>query len=383
VHVGLNLVFLVPGETGGMETHARELIPRLAALDRLRVTAFVNRETAATPGPWDEVERTVVPVDARNRVEWVRGEQQLLPRLARAAGVDLVHSLASTAPLHGRFVRVTTIHDLNYKLVPEAHFGLRALGMRVLVPGSARRSHRLMVDAESTRRDLAEHLRVAPAKVDVVPLAAPAGSGVAATPEPELRQRLGLGERAVVLSPSAKRPHKNLARLLRALAAMGSEQRPLLVVPGYSTPHEDELRTLADQLGIADDLRLPAWIPAADLEGLYALATAVVFPSLYEGFGLPVLEAMARGVPVACSNRSSLPEVAGDAALLFDPEDVDAIRAATERLLTDGSLRERLRTAGREQAARFSWERTAQLTVACYGRALTAHTGSRRPARAT
>jgi glycosyltransferase involved in cell wall biosynthesis len=371
VHVGLNLVFLVPGETGGMETHARELIPRLAALDGLRVTAFVNRETAATPGPWDGVERTVVPVDARNRVEWVRGEQQLLPRLAGAAGVELVHSLASTSPLRGRFVRVTTIHDLNYKLVPEAHFGLRALGMRLLVPGSARRSHRLMVDAESTRRDLAEHLRVAPAKVDVVPLAAPAPpAAVVATREPELRQRLGLGERPVVLSPSAKRPHKNLARLLRALAAIDDERRPLLVVPGYPTPHEQELRELAGELGIADDLRLPAWVPAADLEGLYALATAVVFPSLYEGFGLPVLEAMARGVPVACSNRSSLPEVAGEAALLFDPEDVDAIGVATERLLADGALRERLRAAGREQAARFSWERTAQLTVESYRRAL-------------
>ncbi|HEY6779378.1 MAG TPA: glycosyltransferase, partial [Thermoleophilaceae bacterium] len=150
MRIGLNLIFLVPGETGGMETHARELIPRLAATDGLSVRAFINREADAEGGPWHEIEHEVVPVGARNRVEWVRGEQLLLPRAARRAGVQLVHSLASTAPLRGRFARVTTIHDLNYKLVPDAHFGAAALGMRVLVPAAARRSHRLMVDAQST-----------------------------------------------------------------------------------------------------------------------------------------------------------------------------------------------------------------------------------------
>jgi glycosyltransferase involved in cell wall biosynthesis len=192
------------------------------------------------------------------------------------------------------------------------------------------------------------------------------------TPEPELRERLGLGERSIVLSPSAKRPHKNVARPLRAVAAMAPDARPALVVPGYPTPHEDELRELATTLGIADLVRLPPWLAAADLESLYRASACVVFPSLYEGFGLPVLEAMARGVPVACSNRSSLPEVAGDAALLFDPEDVGAIRSALEGLLTDRGLAERLRVAGRERAAAFTWERTAELTVACYERALEA-----------
>ena len=181
---------------------------------------------------------------------------------------------------------------------------------------------------------------------------------------------MSLGERRVVLSPSAKRPHKNLPRLLRALAAIPRERRPVLVVPGYPTPHEDELRALAAELGLDDDVRLPAWIPAGDLEGLYELADAVVFPSLYEGFGLPVLEAMARGVPVACSDRSSLPEVAGDAALLFDPEDVRAIAGAIERLLTDEALRARLAAAGPDQARRFSWEQTTALTVASYRRTL-------------
>jgi glycosyltransferase involved in cell wall biosynthesis len=118
------------------------------------------------------------------------------------------------------------------------------------------------------------------------------------------------------------------------------------------------------------EVRFPGWLPRADVEGLWHACTAHVFPSFYEGFGLPVLEAMARGVPCACSDRASLPEVAGDAALLFDPADPAAIRAAIERLLGDAALRERLRSAGLARAAQFSWERCASETAAVYERAL-------------
>jgi len=371
MHVGLNLVFLVPGETGGMEVAARELLPALlaAAPPGTRFTAFVNREAADDP-LGELVETLVVPVRATSRAQRVRGEQQHLPRLARRAGVDLVHSLASTAPLYGRFARVVTIHDLIYKVFPEAHQSVLALGLRVLVPLAARRSHRIIVDAHSTRDDLVRLLGAPAERIDVVPL----GLGVTALAEPaseaQLRSRLGLGERPVALSVSAKRPHKNLARLLQALALLPVERRPMTVIPGYPTRYEAELRDQAAALGVADDVRFLDWVEAAELEGLYALAACFVFPSLYEGFGLPVLEAMSRGVPVACSDRSSLPEVAGDAALLFDPESPRAIADAIERLLVDEALAARLREAGRAQAARFTWDATARGTLASYERAL-------------
>jgi glycosyltransferase involved in cell wall biosynthesis len=370
VHVGLNLGFLTPGEMGGLEIYSRELARALAARDDVKLTLFLARPAAADPSWADLGDMVALSVDPRRRLDWVRGDQRAVPHAAARASVDVLHSLASTAPLHGRFVRVTTIHDLNYMLVPNSHFGVRGLGMRVLVPAAARRSHRVIADSDSTREDLVRHLGTPRSKIDVAPLGVLPPLGVRPTPSPELRRKLDLDERPLVLSVSAKRPHKNIARLLRALAAIDAARRPSLVVPGYPTPHERELSELARALGLSDRVRLPGWLPAEDLEGLYAASACFVFPSLYEGFGLPVLEAMARDVPVACSDRASLPEVAGDAALLFDPEDVEGIRAAVQRLLTDDGLVARLRQAGRSRAASFTWQRTAELTVASYERAL-------------
>jgi glycosyltransferase involved in cell wall biosynthesis len=373
MRVGLNLIYLVPGETGGMEVVARELIPALLTqAPGVSFTAFVNREAAAAAdGPWGELLPAVtVPVNARSRPQWVLGEQTLLPVLARRERVDLLHSLANTAPAWGGFRRVLTVHDLIYARFPETHAGVRALALRLLVPLAVRRSQRVMADSVSTRRDLVELLGASEEKIDVVELGLGTPQRVTPLGESAVRARFELGDRAVILSLSAKRPHKNLGALIGALARVPANERPLLLIPGYPTDHELELRRQAETLGIADDVRLLSWLSAAELEGIWALARAFVFPSLYEGFGLPVLEAMARGVPVACSNASSLPEVAGEAALLFDPADEPAIAQAISRLLSDEELCAELRRRGAERARLFTWERTAQLALASYARAL-------------
>jgi glycosyltransferase involved in cell wall biosynthesis len=191
-----------------------------------------------------------------------------------------------------------------------------------------------------------------------------------AIPEDELRAQLQAGDRPIAFSLSAKRPHKNLPRLLEALAQIPAERRPLLVIPGYRTWHEDELREYARRLGIEDDVRFLGWVSQGEIEGLYAASALFVFPSYYEGFGLPVLEAMQRGLPVASSNRTSLPEVAGGAALMFDPDKPAEIASAMERLLNGGDEVQRLRAAGLERARRFTWDETARLTAESYERAL-------------
>jgi glycosyltransferase involved in cell wall biosynthesis len=186
----------------------------------------------------------------------------------------------------------------------------------------------------------------------------------------DVRRQYELGDARVVLTPSAKRPHKNLGRLLDAWALLPAERRPLLVLPGYPTPHEADLRRQAESLGVAGATRFLGWIPKEDLEALYRLADCAVFPSLYEGFGLPVLEAMARGIPVACSDRASLPEVAGEAARVFDPENPLSIAGAVEEILSNATLAERLRQAGLAQAHSFTWSATARGTLEVYERAL-------------
>jgi glycosyltransferase involved in cell wall biosynthesis len=366
VRVGLNLLHLVPSETGGSEIYARRLVPALLAeAADLRLTLFAGREAAHAlrAEPWaNSVDLVELPVWARSRARRVLAEQIVLPRAARRARLDLLHNLFTTAPVRRAVPQVTTVLDLIYKHYPETHAGLLGVGLSLLVPMAVRSSRRLVALSEAGKRDLVELLGVAPERIDVTPLGPGLPNGVEPVAEAELRERFSLGDAPLLLTVSAKRPHKNLERLVDAV---GRVQGAVLVAPGYATPFEDALRARA-----SDRVRLTGWVDDATLEGLYRAATAFVFPSLAEGFGLPVLDALMRGVPVACSGTSSLPEVGGEAALYFDPEDVDAITNALSRVLRDADLRERLRRAGPERARRFTWERTARATVASYERAL-------------
>jgi glycosyltransferase involved in cell wall biosynthesis len=374
--IGLNLLFLVPGETGGMETYARRLVPALAtAAPELELVAFVGREARDRLGsePFGAGVKAVdVGSPTASRLRRVAVEQLVLPRLVRREQIDLLHSLGTTAPARPGRVSVVTIHDVIYATHPEAHTTAMRLGLRLLVPLAARSADRIITPSEAAKRDVAARLGVPVERIDAIHSAGGLPPGPA-TSEEELRRRYGLGGAPLVLSVSARRPHKNLVRLLEAFARVRHEPAPLLVLPGYRTAFEDEVREAVAQLGLEERVRTLGWVPDEDLEGLYAAAACFVFPSLAEGFGQPVLEAMERGVPVATSNASSLPEVGGDAVLYFDPLDVEAIAAAVERLLADRGLAERLAAAGRARAHEFSWEQTARRTIGVYRRAFAEH----------
>jgi glycosyltransferase involved in cell wall biosynthesis len=364
--VGLNLLFLVPGETGGPEVYARNLIPWLAETrPDLELVAFVNREGADLELDGTEVVR--VGVSDSRKARRLLAEQRRFPKLMREHRIDLLHSLGTWAPIRTRAVSVVTVHDVIYAQFPETHPRPTRMRRRALLPAVARSAERVITPSKAAAADINEVLGVPRDRIDVIHQSGkPPGP---ATPESELRERLGLGDAPIVLCVSPRRPHKNTARLFAALARLERDPAPTLVMPGYQTRFDGALDKEAVRLGIADRVRCPGWVSDEDLEGLYKAATCLVYPSLIEGFGIPVVEAMERGLPVACSNAPSLPEVAGDAARYFDPLDVPDIAAAIDALIGDAELRQRLAGPGRERAQLFSWEQTARHTAESYERA--------------
>jgi glycosyltransferase involved in cell wall biosynthesis len=233
---------------------------------------------------------------------------------------------------------------------------------------------RVLTGAHVAKDDICATLRIDPQRVDVVHHGIAASPPAPAEPEARLRERFELGDAPVVLCVAQKRAHKNLDKLVRALALL-ADARTMLVLPGEPTAHEAELLALARELGVADRVRILGWLTDGEIEGLYALAAIFALPSREEGFGLPILEAMRRGTPVACSDRSTLPEVAAGAAELFDPDDPAAIAAALERVLGSPERREELIARGLARCAELTWERSARLTLDSYRRAIAARRG--------
>jgi len=375
-HVGLNLLYLVPGAVGGSEIYARELVGALArARPQVRFTAYCGREAAPSlhgAGWSDNVVVSELPVRCANKPARIAAEMTLLPARAARDRVDLLHSLGTTSPLvvPGR-PSVVSILDLIYEAFPETFPKPALWGLRALVGPAARRADRVITISEAVKRDVVTRLRVPADRVDAVLLGRGMRAEPEATDEDTLRERYRLGSSRVVLCVSAALVHKNVPRLLEAFAALGAGYEDTrLVLVGHAGLEQERLRARTVELGLVDRVVLTGWISAEDLEGLYRLAACCAYPSLYEGFGMPVLEAMVRGVPLVCSNATSLPEVAGDAAVLFDPLDTEAIAAALRRVLDDERLAESLRERGRERAALFTWERCAEGVLAVYDRVL-------------
>lgn len=380
MRIGLDLLFLIPGETGGRETYARELIAAMCAQEpSLALTAFLNRD--GDPAFARELGLNMrvrqLPVSARRPAQWSLGELMLLPIAGRRADVALMHSLANFGPATGRFRRVLTIHDLQYRAVPELLTPARRIGTTAQLSLAAKRADRIIAVSSFARDELMSELGIAPERIAVIPNGVGVPSG-AAEPEERIRARLALGERQVCLSIATNLPHKNLPLLFTALSRIPQNRRPVLVLAGGGTD-DRALVAQAAQKGMTPDVRLLGYQPPEIVEGLYGLASCLVLPSRYEGFGLTALEAMVRGLPVACADIPALREVTGDAALRFPPLSADEAAVAIDRLIEDPSLAQRLIAAGRERAAQFSWNAAARSTIACYRAVLAVRTDSQAP----
>jgi glycosyltransferase involved in cell wall biosynthesis len=301
---------------------------------------------------------------------WPRlvGPQVLTPLRMRRGGAQLVHGPANSLPLL-RFglPGVVTIHDLAIYDHPEWFPAGQWFATRVVVPRSVRRARAIICPSEATKRAMVRIFQVEPERCRVIPhgveteFSLPVSTAVRA----ELTARYGLPDR-YLLQVGTVQPRKNYVTSLRAFARIPTERRiPLLVVGGFGWKYDEVVDTVRE-LDLADWVRFVGYAEMPELPGLYQMAQALVFPSLDEGFGLPVLEAFAAGTPVVASNAGAIPEVAGDAALLSEPEDDGALAANLLRLLTDPELRERQVAAGRARAALYTWSASAAAHRAVY-----------------
>lgn len=363
----LNALFLAPGVSGGPETYLRGLAPALAEeFPDLRLTVVTTESGASFLreigfGGFADVQS--LPCEDGQRLRRTLAEQLLLPRAARRAGGQLIHSLASTAPIWPRMPAVITLHDVTF--IRLRTFGaVTTFGMGAVIAGAARRADVLITGTAAARDEICETLHLAPERFVVVHH----GYGRADPGQPvelsQLRARHRLEQARVVLCLGAKRPHKNQELLVRAAAELDEDVVILLV--GHPEPYEEKLRALAAQHAATDRIRFIGAVSDAELEGLWRIAGCFAFPTLGEGFGLPLLEAMRHGVAVACSDLPVLREIGGDAPVFFDPHSPpDAARAIR------AALDDRERAArGPAHAAQFTWERAARGTYAAYERAL-------------
>lgn len=356
------------GSKGGMESYVERLYAALPAGTGLDFTALVSREAEALDLSWFPGDVVHSGVSGENRMRWAAGELLSVTRAAATAGAGLIHAPANVGPARSRIPLVLTVHDLLPFVHPEWVPGRRSAAIRWLIRRASHAASRVITVSDASARDIVSELGVPADRIDVIPLAGGARSRPASGPVPAPAEEPA-GARPTVLLIGNRMPHKNGETLLRAVAALPEQTRPRVAITGGSSTG-DPLRALSDRLGIAAWTDFVGWVSPAELDGLFEQSAVVAVPSRFEGFGLPVLEAMSRGRAVLSSDLPVLREVASDAARYVPADDPAAWARELGALLEDAEAREALAARGRRRAADFSWEMTANRTAEVFQRVL-------------
>jgi len=373
MRIGINALFLIPGKVGGSEVYLRNLICHLAKIDRQNeYILFTNRENSGTfQLSQPNFTEVLCPIKASFRPARVLWEQFILPLQAKKYKIEVLHSPGYTAPLLAFCRSIVTIHDMNCFHYPEDFSKLTTFFLKLLVTLAARRSDKIITVSRNSKKDIVQILEISESKTCVVYEAGSSHLSVPIAIENKVRgkpkQRYGINKR-FILTVSVSHPHKNLYRLMKAYDILYRKYQIdcQLVIVGVKGRAQSVLVSLVKELSLQKRVVFTGWIPNEHLSLLYSQADLFVLPSLFEGFGIPILEAMAHGTAVVSSNNASLPEVAGDAALLVDPYNVEEIAEAMHRILTDETLRAALIKKGFNRASQFSWEKTARETLEVY-----------------
>ncbi len=366
MRVGLDARALASEQISGVERYVTDLTLALAKLERgPEIIAYTDRPIGDL-----EIARAVSAHSLRTRMlrarhGWLRAA---LPWRLWRDGVDLVHLPSTIIPPILPCPAVVTVHDLAWTRYPEIYAAADLAMQHRAVAGAAARAARIIAVSESTARDLRHRYPGAVDKIMVVPLGVSAEFSPEGPPlSPAAFAGAGKLRKGYILYTGGLLPRKNLLRLVAAYSKVLSEgPAPPLVLAGARTAHAEELAAVVRELGIERQVIFTGYVQRRDLPALYRGAGIFVYPSLYEGFGLPVLEAMASGAPVVTTNVSSMPEVAEEAAVLVDPESVDRLAWAISLYLTDEELGRTMTRRGLARSREFTWEQTARKTVEVY-----------------
>jgi glycosyltransferase involved in cell wall biosynthesis len=368
MRIGLNALLCSSGHNyrrTGVSRYVDELIRHLAhGPEQDELIAYVSR--GFEPAGWDAVRlrRTIVSVgNPAVRIGW---EAAILPLATWQDRLSVYHGTVNTLPAGIRAATAVTVHDLAFLHYPDQVTAKRYHYLKRMIRYSVGRADVVLVPSAATRTDVIEAFRFDPDRVVVTPLGVDPRFRPASEPAIAVARKLYVLHKPFILTVGTLEPRKNLPMLVRAFAALRDQFPHDLVLAGPEGWLMDEIDRTITETGIGDRVRRIGFVDDESLVALYSGADVVAIPSLYEGFGLPVLEAMASGAPVLTSNVSSLPEVAGDAAVLVDPATLDSVIEGLRQVLASHELRARLRAAGPAQAAQFTWERTASLTRAAY-----------------
>lgn len=372
-HVLLNALYLAPGVSGGTETYLRGLAPALAREYPQLALSIATTPSGAAALRQDGFEAfarlLTFPCEDGQRVRRQWAEQVLLPLRVRKTHAQVVHSLGTVNPIHAGRPSVVTLHDVLFMRV-ETVGRLTAWGMGALARAATRRADALIAGSAAAREEICSVLHAAPERFTVIHHGIEPAPDVASTPPDQLRTRYGLSGR-VVLCVAAKRPHKNQELLIRAAQSLPPDVEILLV--GHAEAYELQLRALARELGLDERVRFVGHVPYAELEGFWKIASCAAFPTLAEGFGMPITEALARGVPVAASDLPVLREIGGALPHYFDPHEADNCARAIEEALSDTETASR----GPAYAEHFTWTAAARATHGVYENVLRASAAER------
>lgn len=375
MRIGLNLLFIVPDKIGGTQIYAESLTYALAELDKdNEYFVFVAQEAADLPLPdAPNFTRVVCPVNASSRVARYVWEQFVFPAWLRRYDIDLVHSMGYVCPLFPGCASVVTIHDINYVGLSYATPHIRRRVIRFFIPASARYSDHIIAVSHFAKKQIVRFVKVPPEKITVTHGAPGLHQSVRTPMEwDELAMMYGI-KTPYVAAFSSQSVHKNIERFLHAFALLKRRRPDLphdLVLIGLMPP-ESRLPQVVKELGLENQVIAPGFIPSEHVFPLLSHAQLFAFPSWYEGFGLPALEAQIAGLPMVSSNAASLPEVAGDGAIYFNPKSIEEMAQALERCMDDAHLRESLAANATENIKRFSWKNAALQTLDVYRKTAT------------